>query len=206
MCHTSSGNSVISCKHLIAKLDELSAVILSAHSNVRILQAKAKGIGEPAVSVLPCHNPGLPNEVKLPMGPNSQIPKISIGRHAQRDIRAWMNTDIGIASREVVADEQFLITLAIVVDLGCRPQHHDCSAMRAAQRPLCSIRIPSFFQNDHLLFAFYPEFTQKRGGYPPSFSKIICKLFVNEQRKRAAIDRSSSCPFYWTGSVVIYRI
>lgn len=54
------------------------------------------------------------------MGPNPQIPQISIGRHAQWDIRAWMNTDIGIASREVVADEQFLIARAIVVDLRCR--------------------------------------------------------------------------------------
>ena len=117
------------------------------------------------------------------MGPNPQIPKISIGRHAQRDIRAWMNTDIGIASREVVADEQFLIALAIVVDFGCWSQHHDCAAMRAAQRPLCSIRIPSFFQNNHLLFAFYPEFTQKGGGYPPSLRKEICKHFVNGQKK-----------------------
>ena len=181
-------------------------MILSAHSNVRILQAQAKGISKPAVSVLPRHDPGLPNEVKLPMSPNPQIPKISIGWQAQRDIRARVNTDIGIASREVVADEQFLIARAIVVDLRCRSQHHDCATMRTAQRPLCSIRIPSFFQNDHLLFAFYPEFTQKRGGYPPSFSKIICKLFVNEQRKRAAFVRSSGCPFYWTGSVVIYRI
>lgn len=178
-------------------------MILSAHSNVRILQAQVKGISKPAVSVLPRHDPGLPDEVKLPMSLNPQIPQISIGRHAQRDIRARVNTDIGIASREVVADEQFLIALAIVVDFGCRSQHHDCAAMRAAQRPLCSIRIPSFFQNDHLLFAFYLEFTQKRGGYPPSFPKIICKLFVNGQRKRAAIDRSSGCPFYWTGSVVI---
>ena len=177
-------------------------MILSAHSNVRILQAQVKGISKPAVSVLPRHDPGLPDEVKLPMSLNPQIPQISIGRHAQRDIRARVNTDIGIASREVVADEQFLIALAIVVDFGCRSQHHDCAAMRAAQRPLCSIRIPSFFQNDHLLFAFYLEFTQKRGGYPPSFPKIICKLFVNGQRKRAAIDRSSGCPFYWTGSVV----
>ena len=157
-------------------------MILSAHSNVRILQAKAKGIGEPAVSVLPCHNPGLPNEIKLPMGPNPQIPKISIGRHTQRDIRAWMNTDIGIASREVVADEQFLIARAIVVDLRCRSQHHDCATMRTAQRPLFSIRIPSFFQNDHLLFAFYPEFTQKGGGYPPSLRKEICKYFVKKKK------------------------
>ena len=164
-------NSVISCKHLIAKLDELTTVILSAHSNVRILQAQPKGIGEPAVSVLPCHDPGLPNEIKLPMSPNPQMPKISIGRHAQRDIRAWMDTDIGIASREVVADEQFLIARAIVVDFRCRSQHHDCAAMWTAQRPLCSIRISSFFQNDHLLFAFYPEFTQKRGGTPRRFQK-----------------------------------
>ena len=181
-------------------------MILSAHSNVRILQTQTKGISKPAVSVLPRHDPGLPDEVKLPMGPNPQVPKISIGRHAQRNIRAWMNTDIGIASREVVADEQFLIARAIVVDLRCRSQHHDCATMRTAQRPLCSIRIPSFFQNYHLLFAFYPEFTQKGGGYPPSLPKIICKLFMNEQRKRAAFVRSSGCPFYWTGSVVIYRI
>ena len=146
-------------------------MILSAHSNVRILQAKAKGIGEPAVSVLPCHDPGLPNEIKLPMGPNPQIPQVSIGRHAQWDIRARMNTDIGIASRVVVAYEQFLIARAIVIDLRCRSKHHDCAAMWTAQRPLCLTRIPSFFQNDHLLFAFYPEFTQKRGGTPRRFQK-----------------------------------
>ena len=85
------------------------------------------------------------------MSPNPQIPEISIGRHAQRDIRAGMNSNIGIAIRVVVADKQFLIARAIVIDLRCWSQHHDCAAMRAAKRPLCSIRIPSFFQNNHLL-------------------------------------------------------
>lgn len=181
-------------------------MILSAHPNVSILQAQAKRISKPAVSVLPCHDAGLPDEIEFPMSPNPQIPQISIGRRTQWDIRAGMNSDIGIAIRVVVADEQFLVARAIVIDLRCWSQRHDCAAMRAAQRPLCSIRIPSFFQNDHLLFAFYLEYTQKRGGYPPSLLKIICKLFVNEQRKRAAIDRSSGCPFYRTGYVVLYKI
>lgn len=170
---------MVSCEHFIAKPDELLASVLAAHSNVGILQTQSKGVRKPAVGILSCHDPGLPDAVKLPVRLDAQVPEVSVRRHAHRLIGAGMRCHIGVARGVVVTDIEFPIVLAVAVDLRCWSQDHGSSTMGAAEGPAALCSGLSFFQNGHLLFCVLLEFTQKTGGYPPSFRKEICKLFVN---------------------------
>lgn len=170
---------MVSCEHLIAKPDELLASVLAAHSNVGILQTQSKGVRKPTVGILSCHDPGLPDAVKLPVRLDAQVPEVSVRRHAHRLIGAGMRCHIGVARGGVVTDIEFPIVLAVAVDLRCWSQDHGSSAMGAAEGSTALGSGLSFFQNGHLLFCVLLEFTQKTGGYPPSLRKEICKLFVN---------------------------
>ena len=166
---------MVSCEHLIAKPDELLASVLAAHSNVGILQTQSKGVRKPAVGSLSCHDPGLPDAVKLPVRLDAQVPEVSVRRHAHRLIGAGMRCHIGVARGVVVTDIEFPIVLAVAVDLRCWSQDHGCSAMGAAEGSAALGSGLSFFQNGHLLFCVLLEFTQKTGGYPRRFEK----KFVN---------------------------
>ena len=107
---------MVSCEHLIAKPDELLASVLAAHSNVGILQTQSKGVRKPAVGILSCHDPGLPDAVKLPVRLDAQVPEVSVRRHAHRLIGAGMRCHIGVARGVVVTDIEFPIVLAVAVD------------------------------------------------------------------------------------------
>ena len=162
---------MVSCEHFIAKPDELLASVLAAHSNVGILQTQSKGVRKPTVGILSCHDPGLPDAVKLPVRLDAQVPEVSVRRHAHRLIGAGMRCHIGVARGVVVTDIEFPIVLAVAVDLRCWSQDHGCSAMGAAEGSAALGSCLSFFQNGHLLFCVLLEFTQKTGGYPPVASK-----------------------------------
>ena len=88
---------MVSCEHFIAKPDELLASVLAAHSNVGILQTQSKGVRKPTVGILSCHDPGLPDAVKLPVRLDAQVPEVSVRRHAHRLIGAGMRCHIGVA-------------------------------------------------------------------------------------------------------------
>lgn len=146
---------MVSCEHFIAKPDELLASVLAAHSNVGILQTQSKGVRKPTVGILSCHDPGLPDAVKLPVRLDAQVPEVSVRRHAHRLIGAGMRCHIGVARGVVVTDIEFPIVLAVAVDFRCWSQDHGCSAMGAAEGSAALGSGLSFFQNGHLLFAFY---------------------------------------------------
>ena len=148
---------MVSCEHLIAKPDELLASVLAAHSNVGILQTQSKGVRKPAVGILSCHDPGLPDAVKLPVRLDAQVPEVSIRRHAHRLIGAGMRCHIGVARGVVVTDIEFPIVLAVAVDLRCWSQDHGSSAMGAAEGSTALGSGLSFFQNGHLLFCVLLE-------------------------------------------------
>lgn len=168
---------MVSCEHFIAKPDELLASVLAAHSNVGILQTQSKGVRKPTVGILSCHDPGLPDAVKLPVRLDAQVPEVSVRRHAHRLIGAGMRCHIGVARGVVVTDIEFPIVLAVAVDLRCWSQDHGCSAMGAAEGSAALGSGLSFFKWSSP-FCVLLEFTQKQ-GVPPSLRKEICKLFVN---------------------------
>ena len=82
---------MVSCEHFIAKPDELLASVLAAHSNVGILQTQSKGVRKPTVGILSCHDPGLPDAVKLPVRLDAQVPEVSVRRHVgvEKPISGW---------------------------------------------------------------------------------------------------------------------
>ena len=146
---------MVSCEHFIAKPDELLASVLAAHSNVGILQTQSKGVRKPTVGILSCHDPGLPDAVKLPVRLDAQVPEVSVRRHAHRLIGAGMRCHIGVARGVVVTDIEFPVRFRIMIDFGCRSQDHGRPAMRTAEGSTALGSGLSFFQNGHLLFAFY---------------------------------------------------
>ena len=170
---------MVSCEHLIAKPDELLASVLAAHSNVGILQTQSKGVRKPAVGSLSCHDPGLPDAVKLPVRLDAQVPEVSVRRHAHRLIGIRVCRNIGVTGGIVVTYIELSVRFRIMIDFGCRSQDHGRPAMRTAEGSTALGSGLSFFQNGHLLFCVLLEFTRKTGGYPPSLRKEICKLFVN---------------------------
>lgn len=159
---------MVSCEHFIAKPDELLASVLAAHSNVGILQTQSKGVRKPAVGILSCHDPGLPDAVKLPVRLDAQVPEVSVRRHAHRLIGAGMRCHIGVARGVVVTYIELSVRFRIMIDFGCRSLDHGRPAMRTAEGSTALGSGLSFFQNGHLLFCVLLEFTQKTGGYPPS--------------------------------------
>ena len=146
---------MVSCEHFIAKPDELLASVLAAHSNVGILQTQSKGVRKPTVGILSCHDPGLPDAVKLPVRLDAQVPEVSVRRHAHRLIGAGMRCHIGVARGVVVTDIEFPIVLAVAVDLRCWSQDHGCSAMGQRKGLLRWARVFLFFKMVISFFAFY---------------------------------------------------
>lgn len=108
---------MISGKHLIAQLYQLSTAVLAAHSDMGILQTQSKGICKPPIGVLTAHNSGLPDPVELPVCLDAEVPKISVCRYAHWLITARVRCHIGVACGVVVADIKFPIVLTVVVDL-----------------------------------------------------------------------------------------
>ena len=146
---------MVSCEHFIAKPDELLASVLAAHSNVGILQTQSKGVRKPTVGILSCHDPGLPDAVKLPVRLDAQVPEVSVRRHAHRLIGAGMRCHIGVAGGIVVTYIELSVRFRIMIDFRCRSQDHGRPAMRTAEGSTALGSGLSFFQNGHLLFAFY---------------------------------------------------
>ena len=142
---------MVSCEHLIAKPDELLASVLAAHSNVGILQTQSKGVRKPAVGVLSCHDPGLPDAVKLPVRLDAQVPEVSVRRHAHRLIGAGMRCHIGVARGVVVTDIEFPIVLAVAVD--------------------CAGLVSFFFSKGSSPFLRSTRVHSKNRGVPPVASK-----------------------------------
>lgn len=170
---------MVSCEHLIAKPDELLASVLAAHSNVGILQTQSKGVRKPAVGILSCYDPGLPDAVKLPVRLDAQVPEVSVRRHTHWFVSIRVCRNIGVTGGIVVTYIELSVRFRIMIDFGCRSQDHGRPAMRTAEGSTALGSGLSFFQNGHLLFCVLLEFTRKTGGYPPSLRKEICKLFVN---------------------------
>ena len=145
---------MVSCEHFIAKPDELLASVLAAHSNVGILQTQSKGVRKPTVGILSCH------DRSARCGQTSGAPGCAGSgglRSPARPSADWcgMRCHIGVARGVVVTDIEFPIVLAVAVDLRCWSQDHGCSAMGAAEGSAALGSGLSFFQNGHLLFAFY---------------------------------------------------
>ena len=168
-------DTLVSCEHLIAKPDELLASVLAAHSNVGILQTQSKGVRKPAVGILSCHDPGLPDAVKLLVRLDAQVPEVSVRRHTHWFVGIRVRGNIGVAGGIVVTYIELSVRFRIMIDFGCRPQDHGRPAMRTAEGSTALGSGLSFFQNGHLLFCVLLEFTQKTGGYPRRFEK----KFVN---------------------------
>lgn len=166
---------MVSCEHLIAKPDELLASVLAAHSNVGILQTQSKGVRKPAVGILSCYDPGLPDAVKLPVRLDAQVPEVSVRRHTHWFVSIRVCRNIGVTGGIVVTYIELSVRFRIMIDFGCRSQDHGRPAMRTAEGSTALGSGLSFFQNGHLLFCFLLEFTQKTGGYPRRFEK----KFVN---------------------------
>ena len=144
---------MVSCEHFIAKPDELLASVLAAHSNVGILQTQSKGVRKPAVGILSCHDPGLPDAVKLPVRLDAQVPEVSVRRHAHRLIGAGMRCHIGVARGVVVTDIEFPIVLAVAEYAGLKIM----AAPQWGQRKglLRWARVFLFFKMVISFFAFY---------------------------------------------------
>ena len=146
---------MVSCEHFIAKPDELLASVLAAHSNVGILQTQSKGVRKPTVGILSCHDPGLPDAVKLPVRLNTEIPEIPIRRHTHWFVSIRVCRNIGVTGGIVVTYMELSVRFRIMIDSGCRSQDHGRPAMRTAEGSTALSSGLSFFQNGHLLFAFY---------------------------------------------------
>ena len=159
---------MVSCEHFIAKPDELLASVLAAHSNVGILQTQSKGVRKPTVGILSCHDPGLPDAVKLPVRLDAQVPEVSVRRHAHRLIGAGMRCHIGVSDRSGSRGRSpLLVSRSWLLRNG------------GSGRVCCAGLGSFFFSKWSSPFCVLLEFTQKTGGYPPSLRKEICKLFVN---------------------------
>lgn len=170
---------MVSCEHFIAKPDELLASVLAAHSNVGILQTQSKGVRKPTVGILSCHDPGLPDAVKLPGAPGCAG---SGGlRSPARPSADWCRDALphrcytrGSCDRHRVSDRSgsrgrspLLVSRSWLLRNG------------GSGRVCCAGLGSFFFSKWSSPFCVLLEFTQKTGGYPPSLRKEICKLFVN---------------------------
>lgn len=100
---------------------------------------------------------------------NTEISEIPIRWHTHWLVGIRVCGNIGVAGWIVVTYIELPVRFRVMIDFGCRSQDHGRPAMRTAEGSTALGSGLSFFQNGHLLFCVLLEFTQKTGGYPPSF-------------------------------------
>ena len=99
---------------------------------MRLLFGQAEDILHPAIGVFLRQDPAFPEPVKGLVSADPFVSQFTVGESAEWSQSAFMNTDIGVAFRVVLADIQALTACFTAVDIACIPQDSRAAAVGTA--------------------------------------------------------------------------